>query len=720
MVTIQFPKTTFCQDSMATYIDKSINTVHSHPALRATAKLGLDATSLLLAWCLAMTAQSGRPTALLSPAALAWMAVALASNLAFRLPSQHFRQFGRRDQGRVLAATGVLALAGLLLPRIAWLDGGSARALAGATPLLAALATGLAWMALRMGVALLHERRRSRAHGRNVPPAPPAPADRVLIAGAGHAGLLILEELARHPELGHRVVGLVDDAPDKLGLRIAGVRVLGPFAALPALIRQHAVTRVILAVPSAPGAVIRRLTQLVSGTGAQIKTVPGLFDLLGARSWIPEVQDVAIEDLLRRAPIQLDQTALGRELADAVVLITGGGGSIGSELARQVAAFHPRRIVLLGRGENSLWEAERRLRRLAPGLQLSVELCDIRNPLRLQQAFERWRPGVVFHAAAHKHVPYLEQHPAEGIQNNVFGTLNVVRACQAIGVHTLVNISTDKAVNPANVLGATKYLAECIILAAAGAALPGQRYVSVRFGNVLGSRGSVIPVFQDQIRSGGPMTVTHPDMTRYFMTIPEASQLVLQAGLLGRNGKIFVLDMGEPVRIADLARDMARLSGLSVGRDIQIQFSGIRPGEKLFEEIFHAQEERPSRVHPKVFEAMRRPLEAGRLEHGIEALALALALPDGDRQREILHWLKRLVPSYQPSPIGLGRYDTASATPPAPVAPGRAGGRVGTARSLLAGLGWMGRATWRHLARRSLLRRVRTAQPVPTRPWRVA
>jgi len=714
---------------MATHIDKLISKFYHHPALRATAKLGLDATSLLLAWCLAMAAQSGRPTALLGRAALAWMAVALASNLAFRLPTQHFRQFGRRDQGRVLAATGVHALAGLLLPRIAWLGGGSARALAEATPLLAALATGLAWMALRMGVALLHERRRSRAHGRSVPhaahaapaaPVAPVAADRVLIAGAGHAGLLILEELARHPELGHQVVGLVDDAPDKLGLRIAGVRVLGPFAALPALIRQHAVTRVILAVPSAPGAVIRHLTQLVSGSGAQVKTVPGLFDLLGARAWIPEVQDVAIEDLLRRAPIQLDQTALGRELADAVVLITGGGGSIGSELARQVAAFQPRRIVLLGRGENSLWEAERRLRRLAPGLQLSVELCDIRNPLRLQQAFERWRPGVVFHAAAHKHVPYLELHPAEGIQNNVLGTLNVVRACQAIGVHTFVNISTDKAVNPANVLGATKYLAECIILAAAGAALPGQRYVSVRFGNVLGSRGSVIPVFQDQIRSGGPLTVTHPDMTRYFMTIPEASQLVLQAGLLGRNGKIFVLDMGEPVRIADLARDMARLSGLTVGRDIQIQFSGIRPGEKLFEEIFHAQEERPSRVHPKVFEAMRRPLEAGRLEHGIEALALALALPDGDRQREILHWLKRLVPSYQPSATGLGRYDTGPVAPPVPVAPDHAGGRAGTTRPLLAGLGWMGRATWRHLGRRILLRRVRTAHPVPTPPWRVA
>jgi FlaA1/EpsC-like NDP-sugar epimerase len=708
---------------MATHMKELfINSWH-HPGFRATGKLGLDTLGLAVAWGLALAAQSGQPSALLSRQALAWMAVALASNLAFRLPSQHFRHFGRRDQGRVLAATGVLALASLLLSMLplraglAGLGGGPASAFPGGTPLLAALATGLVWIALRMGVALLHERRRSRAHGQNTRP---APADRVLIAGAGHAGLLILEELARHPELGHQVVGLVDDAPDKQGLRVAGVQVLGRFQALPELIRRHAVTRVILAVPSAPGEVVRHLTRLVSAAGAEVKTVPGLFDLLGARAWVPEVQDVAIEDLLRRAPVQLDQTALGRELADAVVLITGGGGSIGSELARQVAAFHPRRIVLLGRGENSLWEAERRLRRHAPGQQLSVELCDIRNPLRLQQAFERWRPGVVFHAAAHKHVPYLELHPSEGIQNNVFGTLNVVRACQGIGVHTFVNISTDKAVNPANVLGATKYLAECIIQAAASTALPGQRYVSVRFGNVLGSRGSVIPVFQDQIRSGGPLTVTHPDMTRYFMTIPEASQLVLQAGLLGRNGKIFVLDMGEPVRIGDLARDMARLSGLTVGRDIQIQFSGIRPGEKLFEEIFHAQEERPSRVHPKVFEAMRRPLAPGQLEQGIEALALAVTLPDGDRQREILHWLKRLVPSYRPSPTGLGRYDTGSALPPAPVALDRAGSRSRTARPLLTSLGWMGLAAWRRLARRILVRRVRTPQPVPTQPWRVA
>ena len=520
--------------------------------------------------------------------------------------------------------------------------------------IFAGFTTGIFWLILRMSIASLYEFRGSM--GLINDERPPF-TENILIVGAGHAGLLILQELLRHPELGYKVIGFVDDAPDKRSIRIHGTPVLGTSQELPELLIRHAISLAILAIPSAPGHVIRRLTQIVTEHSVRAKTVPGIFNLLGSQTWIPEIKDVAIEDLLRRDPVQLDQAALSHVIEDSVVLITGGGGSIGSELARQVAAFRPARIVLLGRGENSLWEAELQLRTMFPNQGISIELCDIRNPQRLKQAFEKWQPDIVLHAAAHKHVPYLEAHPTEAVNNNVLGTLNVVRETQAIGAHTFVNISTDKAVNPANVLGATKFMAECIVLDAAANATPHTRFVSVRFGNVLGSRGSVIPIFKDQIQRGGPLTVTHPDMTRYFMTIPEASQLVLQAGILGDNGKIFVLDMGEPIKISALAEDMARLSGLTLGQDIEIRYSGIRPGEKLFEEIFLESEQQQSPVHPKVFEAIREPYEPQHLRLGLSSLTAALTLPEGERQREILKWLKIMVPTYKPSPTGLGRYE---------------------------------------------------------------
>jgi FlaA1/EpsC-like NDP-sugar epimerase len=522
------------------------------------------------------------------------------------------------------------------------------------TIVLAGLATGLFWLMFRLGFAEFCDRRGSiQQLWRNLPHRP----DKVLIVGGGRAGLLILEELARHPELGESVVGFVDDAIEKRSIRIHGTPVLGTSKELPELLERFKISLVILAIPSAPGSVIRRLTQVISDAGVRVKTVPGLFNLLGNQAWAPEIKDVAIEDLLRRDPVKLDQSALTQAIEDSVVMITGGGGSIGSEIARQVATFRPARIVILGRGENSLWLSERQMRRLFPNQTLSVELCDIRNAQRLRQAFQKWKPDVVFHAAAHKHVPFLELHPSEGILNNVLGTMNVVTEARAIGAHTFVNISTDKAVNPTNVLGATKFLAEHIVLDAAATAHADQKFISVRFGNVLGSRGSVIPIFKEQIKRGGPLTVTHPDMTRYFMTIPEASQLVLQAGTLGCNGKIYVLDMGEPVNITDLAKDMARLTGLTLGQDIDIQFTGIRPGEKLFEETFYENEEQPSGVHPKVFEGNRTPPHPERLRQGLADLTAAVALPEGDRQRQILKLLKQLVPTYLPSPSGLGRYE---------------------------------------------------------------
>ncbi|OQA30085.1 MAG: UDP-N-acetyl-alpha-D-glucosamine C6 dehydratase [Acidobacteria bacterium ADurb.Bin340] len=345
----------------------------------------------------------------------------------------------------------------------------------------------------------------------------------------------------------------------------------------------------------------------------------------------------------------LDLQAIGRELHDRVVLITGAGGSIGSELARQVATFSPARIVLLGRGEFSLWEVERELRARQPGLPIAIELCDIRNAVRLGQVFRQWKPQVVFHAAAHKHVPYLESHPEEALENNALGTYQVVTAALENGCQTLVNISTDKAVSPANLLGASKRLAEMIVEAAANLGGERRRFVSVRFGNVLGSRGSVVPLFREQIRRGGPVTVTHPDMTRFFMTIPEASQLVLQAGLLGDSGRVYVLDMGDPVRILDLAEDMIRLSGLKPGEDIEIVHAGIRPGEKLHEELFQDLARVEPTDHPKVSAALPEAFDWSAAEAWAENLRQILALPDTERRPAILAFIEETLPDWSPA-----------------------------------------------------------------------
>ena len=621
------------------------------PLIRFTVKLLIDVGLASAAWYFSISLIKLNPIFNIHQFVIQWFLTSLFISIIFQLCRQHYRFIGRPDLLRIGFATAVLILLNLITTT---LEFGNTLTSNYGIFIFAGFTTGIFWLILRLSIAGLYEFRGSLDLIRVDQP---RFSKNIIIVGAGHAGLLILQELLRHPELGYKVIGFVDDAPDKRSIRIHGTPVLGTSEELPELLEKYSISLAILAIPSAPGHVIRRLTQIVNAHSVQAKTVPGIFNLLGSQTWIPEIKDVAIEDLLRRDPVQLDQAALSHVIEDSVVLITGGGGSIGSELARQVAAFRPARIVLLGRGENSLWEAERQLRNMFPNQTISIELCDIRNPQRLKQAFEKWRPEIVLHAAAHKHVPYLEAHPTEGVNNNVMGTLNVARETLAIGAHTFVNISTDKAVNPANVLGATKFMAECIVLDAAAHAAPHQRFVSVRFGNVLGSRGSVIPIFKDQIRRGGPITVTHPDMTRYFMTIPEASQLVLQAGILGDNGKIFVLDMGEPIKISALAEDMARLSGLTLGQDIEIRYSGIRPGEKLYEEIFLESEQQQSPVHPKVFEAIRAPYEPEHLKKGLDALADALTMPEGTRQREILKWLKIMVPTYKPSPTGLGRYE---------------------------------------------------------------
>jgi len=628
--------------------------------VRRGGKLVLDGGLAAAAWCLAC-ALLRVPSPTVRGAAL-FTGLALAVNAAFGFTSQHYRMVGFTEAWDLLR--GSLAITAVALGFCAL--GLDARfGVAGAQVFLpAGLLTGILWFGFRVLAMRVHRRRfRLDRPGGAAAGAPPRP-ERTLIVGAGRAGMRLCQELREHPRLSYEVVGFVDDALEKQGVRIEGVPVLGPTRLLQTFIREQAASLVILGMAGAPGAKIRELSQRLQAEGIRVKTVPGILDLVGDHPWKPEVRDIAIEDLLRREAVNLDTGAIRQALEGSVALITGAGGSIGSELCRRVASFRPGCLVLLGRGENSLWEIERDIRRLYPTQVIAMALCDIRNRARLHQVFDAWRPQVVFHAAAHKHVPYLEVNPEEAIENNIFGTLNVLKASLAVATRILVNVSTDKAVNPVNVLGVTKRIGEHLVIRAAHEAPEGSRYVSVRFGNVLGSRGSVIPLFRDQIRRGGPITVTHPDMVRYFMTIPEAGQLVLQAGILGGTGRVFALDMGEPVHIVDLARDMARLSGLSPGVDIDIQFTGARPGEKFFEELFTDVEDRKTYVHPKIFEAVQDPRDPALLEQGLAALRLAPGLPEGARQREMLSWFMKLVPVYRPSPSGLGRYLQDEARPP--------------------------------------------------------
>ena len=525
------------------------------PGVRRIGKVLLDGGLAALAWALtcAMLRHAGPGIRGLGLFTL----LAMACNLAFGLTAQHYRLTGLNEARALLGASLVVAALSMLFCAF---QGDVRFGTEGADVFLSAgLACGALWFGARILIARLHLRRCRKAKR----PAGGA-GERTLIVGAGRAGMRLCQELREHPKLDCRVVGFVDDALEKQGVRIEGVPVLGPTRLLETFVREQRVTLVILGMAGVRGSRIRELSGRLQAQGIRVKTVPGILDLVGDHPWKPDVRDIAIEDLLRRDAVNLDTDAIRHALEGTVALVTGAGGSIGSELCRRVAGFRPRALVLLGRGENSLWEMERDLRRLFPGQGIAVALCDIRNRARLQQVFDHWRPQVVFHAAAHKHVPYLELHPEEAIGNNIFGTLNVLNACLASGTRILVNVSTDKAVNPVNVLGVSKRIGEYLVTRAAGEAPAASRYLSVRFGNVLGSRGSVIPLFREQIRLGGPITVTHPDMVRYFMTIPEASQLVLQAGVLGRTGRVFALDMGEPVHIVDLARDMARLSGLSV------------------------------------------------------------------------------------------------------------------------------------------------------------
>ncbi|MCD6520808.1 MAG: polysaccharide biosynthesis protein [Anaerolineae bacterium] len=468
---------------------------------------------------------------------------------------------------------------------------------------------------------------------------------RVLIMGAGDAGALILREMQNNPALGYLPVGFIDDAPDKQGAQIYGVPVLGTREDIPRLVREHHVDEVIIAMPTAPGSAIRQVRAICERCQVRAKTIPGLYELLSGTVSISQIREVKIEDLLRREPVRTDMAAVRRYISGAVVLVTGAGGSIGSELCRQIAAARPKELLLLGHGENSIYNIWLELKERFGHLPTVPLIADVRDRERITHLLLKHRPQVIFHAAAHKHVPLMELNPVEAFTTNVLGTENLLRAAEEAGVDRFVLISSDKAVNPVNIMGASKHLAEVLVRHAAKRT--GHRYVVVRFGNVLGSRGSVVPLFERQIAAGGPVTVTHPEMTRYFMTIPEAVQLVLQAAVLGQGGEIFVLDMGEQIRILDLARDLISLSGLTPGEDIEIVFTGVRPGEKLYEELFGEGEEPLPTAHQQIFQTFPAHLPTEEeLGEGIVAILRAAQAEDTEA---LSLALKQLIPSFCPA-----------------------------------------------------------------------
>ena len=406
----------------------------------------------------------------------------------------------------------------------------------------------------------------------------------VLVIGAGDAGAMVVRELQKNPQLNVKPIGFLDDDPMKQNSKIHGIPVLAPLDKIDAILESHQVDEVIIAIPSAAGKVLRKVTEVCRNRGVAFRTMPGLYELLDGAVSVSRLREVDISDLLRREPVRMDTEALGEVLEGRRVLVTGAGGSIGRELCRQIAQLNPGKLLMLGHGENSIFGTLMSLKESFPSLEIVPLIADVRDLPRLSVIFERWQPEVIFHTAAHKHVPLMESNIEEAITNNILGTKNIVKSALAYDVQRLVMISTDKAIRPVNIMGATKRIAEMLVLDAAHRF--DKAFTVVRFGNVLGSRGSVVPRFKRQIALGGPITVTHPEMKRYFMTIPEAVHLVLQASTLSKGGENFVLDMGEPVRILDLAEDLIRLSGLTPGKDIEIVFSGIRPGEKLSEDLW--------------------------------------------------------------------------------------------------------------------------------------
>ena len=543
------------------------------------------------------------------------------------------------DLQRILVAAGIGALAVPALLAFLGLAEGVPRSVYLVAPVLMVVAMGGSRLAYR-----------AWREGRLAPVVAKLQAVPVLVIGGGPTAAALLKELARSAQW--RVVGLLDDDARKRGAEVLGIKVLGPPRDVGAIADRLGVSQAIIAMPEANHQQRQRVVELCNRAGVSVMTVPALSDIVAGNVSVSALRRIELDDLLGRDPVALDDTGLNRFLERRTVLVTGAGGSIGAELCRQIARFHPARIVLFDVSEFALYSIEQEFHDRLPAIAIAAVIGDAKDEARVAQLFAAHRPEVVFHAAAYKHVPLMEGENAfQAIANNVLATLVVARAAQAHGAHKFVLVSTDKAVNPVNVMGASKRLAElaCQALQQPAGTERVTQLVIVRFGNVLGSTGSVVPRFREQIARGGPVTVTHPEIERYFMSIPEAAQLVLQAALMGKGGEIYVLDMGEPVKIADLARQMIRLSGFAEA-DIRIEYSGLRPGEKLYEEPLADAEKTLATPHPKLRVAQSRAPQASQL---LDELACWLAHPGDASAAGIRAQLRRWMPEYAPASAGV-------------------------------------------------------------------
>jgi FlaA1/EpsC-like NDP-sugar epimerase len=477
-----------------------------------------------------------------------------------------------------------------------------------------------------------YEEKRRRAAA-----APPAIRRPILLIGAGRAGVMAAREIQNRGDLELDIRGFVDDGPDKQGSVIQGIPVLGRTKDLPKLVPQLGIDHVVISIAEISRVDLKRITSICEQIPVKVRIIPGMYEILQGRVSFSRIRDVQIQDLLGRTPVQLDETDLDKLLAGRTVMVTGAGGSIGSELVRQIARFHPANLLLLDRAEFALFSIEREIQESCPNLVFHSLLADVGDEARIRALLIQHRPNIIIHAAAHKHVPMLEYHPTEAIKNNVLATRSLADLAGQMGVGVFVLISTDKAVKPKSVMGASKRVAEILIQNLSHRY--STRYVAVRFGNVIGSAGSVIPIFQEQIRKGGPVTVTHPDMVRYFMTIPEATQLVLQAAAMGAGGEIFILNMGQPVRILDLAKDTIRLSGLRPFDDIEIKFTGLRPGEKLVEELETTEDAVTRTRHPKIFIGRIARVPDDIVDQALERLSFLAKHGTGEEIRILLNKL---------------------------------------------------------------------------------
>ncbi|MEG4320544.1 MULTISPECIES: polysaccharide biosynthesis protein [unclassified Microcoleus] len=584
----------------------------------------------------------------LAVATVLFVAVKLTVFYSFGFYRRYWRYAGIDELAQIAVLIGVaLALETILFQGLAHLSIFGVNKLPRSLPLLDAMLSFLFIGGIRFSIPAIERLSQRRRKFQR--------CDRLLIVGAGSAGISLMQKMQRSSQLGLYPAAFIDDDPKKLNLRIRGVSVVGDRHQIPQIVRSLNISKVIIAIPTAPGREIREIVEICQSIGVPTSTLPGINEIINCRVSLGSVREVQIEDLLRRESIQTDVEKVSEFIIGKKVLITGAGGSIGSELCRQVLKSEPAEMILVGHGENSVFNIQQELNRVISQLQKAGELkihipqlttfiADIRFVDRLEYVFDKVRPDIVFHAAAHKHVPMMELNPPEAITNNVRGTKNLLDMALKYDVEHFVMISTDKAVNPTNIMGASKRVAEMLVLQAAKKS--GKPFVVVRFGNVLGSRGSVVPTFKRQIAEGGPITITHPDISRYFMTIPEAVQLLLQAAVLGDGGQVFMLDMGQPVRIVDLAKDLIRLSGYELGKDIDIVFTGLRPGEKLFEELFIPGETYDKTEHEKILilgNASRIVRE--NIEQDIEALCQAAHRNDANL---IVFLLEQLVPEYIP------------------------------------------------------------------------